>query len=150
MDKSICRFHTWSPTVTATPSNSGTPMAAADDGHAAQAVHDQHREDHAGQNASETLNIFRRRPLGGEHCARQKAGEHRAEHAHGDGDDLLRKRHVPLTSVCFSIGFLSAVSAARTQIIVGIKKLSVPKTHRHKTLAASPTHSLIWRFSFSH
>ena len=42
------------------------------------------------------------------------------------------------------------VNTIKMQTIVGIRKLSAPNIRRQPTLAARPTHALIWCFSFSH
>lgn len=93
-------------------------VAAGDEGNIAHAIDDQHGKRCAGQHGSEVLNEFRRGTFGAEHREGQKAHQHGAQRAHGDGDDLLRDRHCTFTSN----GFLSAVSAHRMQIIVGIRK----------------------------
>ncbi len=58
-----------------------------------QAVYHEHAEDGAGKHSPQILNVFRRRTILAEHQKGQKAGQHGAEGAHGDRDDLLDESH---------------------------------------------------------
>ena len=68
-------------------------VAVAAEGDGSQAVDDQHRKDGAGQNFPEILYERRRLPVLIEDQKRYEPRQLRAEHAQGDGDDLLGKSH---------------------------------------------------------
>ena len=69
------------------------PVAVLQGLHAAQAVNHQHGENRPRQHPAQILHIFRRGPVGTEQQKGQKTGEHGAQHAYADGDELLRQRH---------------------------------------------------------
>ena len=87
-------------------------VAVAAEGDGSQAVDDQHRKNGAGQNFPEILYERRRLSVLIEDQKRYEPRQLRAEHAQGDGDDLLGKSHCRYAPYLAVIGFLRKDRAA--------------------------------------
>ena len=87
-------------------------VAVAAEGDGSQAVDDQHRKNGAGQNFPEILHECRCLSVLIEDQKRYEPRQLRAEHAQGDGDDLLGKSYCRYAPYLAVIGFLRKDRAA--------------------------------------